>query len=88
MRSNHIAFKSRLRIFIPIATKLSGAALQKYDQQKIALAVASSGIAVTLLNGGQMNIQHSSCAIRHSSFCRCSARARELVAIIAADHPS
>ncbi|GFV48113.1 hypothetical protein TNCV_3027961 [Trichonephila clavipes] len=31
-------------------TKLAGAALQKYDQQKIALPIASSGIAATLLN--------------------------------------
>ncbi|GFT66136.1 hypothetical protein TNCV_2009541 [Trichonephila clavipes] len=37
----------------PIATKLAGAVLRKYDQYKIALAIASSGIAATLLNGGQ-----------------------------------
>ncbi|GFX18172.1 hypothetical protein TNCV_1578511 [Trichonephila clavipes] len=42
-------------------TKLSGAAIRKYDQQKIALTIASSDISVTLLNGGQMLIQHSSC---------------------------
>ncbi|GFS83747.1 hypothetical protein TNCV_610831 [Trichonephila clavipes] len=34
-------------------TKLSGAALRKYDQQKISLATASSSIAATLLSGGQ-----------------------------------
>ncbi|GFW17496.1 hypothetical protein TNCV_2650541 [Trichonephila clavipes] len=44
-----------------LATKPSAAALRKYDQQKTALAIASSGIAVTLLNGGQMHINHSSC---------------------------
>ncbi|GFX22675.1 hypothetical protein TNCV_2994101 [Trichonephila clavipes] len=43
---------SPLSVFVfLIVTKLSGAALRKKDQQKIALAIASSGIAATLLNG-------------------------------------
>ncbi|GFT30707.1 hypothetical protein TNCV_759041 [Trichonephila clavipes] len=36
-----------------IATKSSGAALRKYNHQKIALAIAFSGIVATVLNGGQ-----------------------------------
>ncbi|GFT69571.1 hypothetical protein TNCV_1298101 [Trichonephila clavipes] len=44
-----------------IFPKHPGAALLKYDQQKIALANAFLSIALTLLSGGQMHIQLSSC---------------------------
>ncbi|GFT86969.1 uncharacterized protein TNCV_143481 [Trichonephila clavipes] len=48
-------------VLFPIATKLSGVALRKYDQQKIALTISSSGIAATLLSSGQMHIKHFCC---------------------------
>ncbi|GFU60862.1 hypothetical protein TNCV_3371971 [Trichonephila clavipes] len=60
MKSNRFAFEFRDPIFFPIA-------FRKFNRQNMALAIASSGIAVTLLNGGQMSIQHSNC---HYTFMR------------------
>ncbi|GFW65238.1 hypothetical protein TNCV_395041 [Trichonephila clavipes] len=46
--------------YSPITTKLAAVALRKYDQQKIALAIATLVIAAILLNDGPN---------AHSTFC-------------------
>ncbi|GFY04072.1 hypothetical protein TNCV_1198501 [Trichonephila clavipes] len=81
--TRNFARQCRVTVFYTLSVKALpekpwSAALPKYDQQKNALAITSSGIAATLLNGGQMHIQYSSIHEKSDAMCNIKKRAELL----------